>query len=338
MLYRLLIVYSALLLPVLAQTAPQPTPAKLACPPANSQIDDPATFTWTAGSNTPSYRLLLGPTAGSSTNGDTSLISGQKGQLAGLPPGESLYVTLWSYDQSGNPVEPPSSCFIQTQPQQPVVAFKDSPGLTLSGVSLGSFSVTPVPDPSLPLPVAAQACQAQCKQNSGCQGYTFYPVGAGNTVAMCDLKSQIVSSDSSECCLSALKTVTLPAPPPPPPPPPPPSPAPAPGASTKPVTSLKSVTGEWVNQLGAIAKLSQDGNKIKGTYSDPMQPTLSGTLQGTFDGKTLTATLNWKNGADSSHGSLLLTVSPQGGLDGTWTDANGVSGPWTMAKPSRPAR
>jgi hypothetical protein len=41
---------------------------------------------------------------------------------------------------------------------------------------------------------------------------------------------------------------------------------------------------------------------------------------------------DWKSGADSSHGTLLLTLTSDGRLDGTWTGANGVSGPWTMAR------
>ncbi len=77
---------------------------------------------------------------------------------------------------------------------------------------------------------------------------------------------------------------------------------------------------------------------ISGTYSDAKQPALTGTLQGTFDGKTLRATLNWKSGADNSYGSLLLTFTAQGNLEGTWTDAAGVSGPWGMERPSTGAR
>ena len=88
-----------------------------------------------------------------------------------------------------------------------------------------------------------------------------------------------------------------------------------------------------MNQFGAISRIVQQNNTINGTYSDAKQPSLSGTLQGTFDGETLRATLKWKSGADSSYGSLLLTLTSQGRLEGTWTDATGVSGPWSMSKP-----
>jgi hypothetical protein len=302
-----------------------PVAAQLVCPPANqTMVQDPAVFTWTKGAQTPDYRLLLGPAAGSSRDGDSSLITGLQGQLAGLPPGQNLYVTLWSYDQDGNPVQPPSYCPIKTAQQQAIVAFKDVPDTALAGVSLGSFAVEP------------EACQAQCKQNAGCQGYTYYPAGPGNPTAMCDLKSQITESRPNECCLSGLKTVTLAV-----------TPAPAPAAAPAPASAkasvrapapastaaIKLISGDWVNQFGAISRMVQQGNAISGTYSDAKQPSLSGTLQGTFDGKTLRATLKWKSGPDSSNGSLLLTLTPQGSLEGTWTDAAGVSGPWSMSKP-----
>jgi hypothetical protein len=101
---------------------------------------------------------------------------------------------------------------------------------------------------------------------------------------------------------------------------------------------MKQVTGDWVNQFGAISRIVQQGNTISGTYSDAKQPSLSGTFQGTFDGETLRATLKWKSGPDNSSGSLLLTLTPQGRLEGTWTDADGVSGPWSMAPAGNGAR
>jgi|SRR5579862_2517324 hypothetical protein len=313
-----------------AKNDPQqpPVAARLVCPPANQPLEkDPAVFTWTKGSQTPNYRLLLGPAVGSSRDGDSSLITGLQGQLAGLPPGQSLYVTLWSYDQSGNPVVPPSSCPIKTPQQQPTVAFKNVPDTALSGVSLGSFAVAGADGAALAQ--AAQACQAQCKQNAGCQGYTYYPAGPGNPTAMCDLKSQITESLPNECCLSGLKTVTheVAAAS---------APAQAPARASAP--AAKPVTGDWVNQFGAISRIAQQGNAISGTYFDPKQPSLSGTLQGTFDGETLRATLKWKSGADNSSGSLQLTLTPQGRLEGTWTDAAGVSGPWSMGRSGDTAR
>jgi hypothetical protein len=327
-----------------AKSDPQQAPvaARLVCPPAGqATMQDPAVFTWTKGSQTPNYRLLLGPAMGSSRDGDSSLITGLQGQLAGLPAGQNLYVTLWSYDQDGNAVQPPSYCSIKTAPQQGVVAFKDVPGTALSGVSLGSFAVTA--SPANTLVQAAQACQAQCKQNAGCQGYTYYPPGNGNPTAMCDLKSQITESQPNECCLSGLKTVTNAVPPAAAPlsapvqtsvrapaaaPVPPPPQAQTPVRAAAP--AVKLVAGDWVNQFGAISRIVQQGNTISGTYSDAKQPSLSGTFQGTFDGQVLRATLKWKSGPDNSSGSLLLTLTPQGRLEGTWTDAAGVSGPWSM--------
>jgi hypothetical protein len=146
---------------------------------------------------------------------------------------------------------------------------------------------------------------------------------------MCDLKSQITESLPNECCLSGLKTVTheVAAAS---------APAQAPARASAPAT--KPVTGDWVNQFGAISRIAQQGNAINGTYFDPKQPSLSGTLQGTFDGETLRATLKWKSGADNSSGSLQLTLTPQGRLEGTWTDAAGVSGPWSMGRSGDTAR
>jgi len=351
---RMLLVYCALVSVLAAQNTPavgtdsqKPVAAVLACPPAAQPIgQDPATFTWTAGSKIASYRLLLGPAPGSGRDGDTSLITGLKGQLAGLPPGQNLYVTLWSYEQNGNPVEPPSSCSIKTAPEPGVVSFKDQTSTLLSGVSLGSFSVAGSAESA---PEAARACQAQCKQNAGCQGYTYYPAGQGNPTAMCDLKSQITETHDNECCVSALKIVTYEAPParstaPAPATSPnlvvsrPSGKSPVPVAPAPPPNATKGVSGDWLNQLGGVTRIVQKGNAISGTYSDSQQPSLTGTLQGTFDGKTLRATLNWKSGADSSHGSLLLTLTPQGRLEGTWTDASGVEGPWNMGPAGKGAR
>jgi hypothetical protein len=327
---------------VAGQKAPDPVAAQLVCPPANQPIEqDPAVFTWTKGSQTPNYRLLLGPAVGSSRDGDSSLITGLQGKLAGLPPGQNLFVTLWSYDQNGNAVLPPSSCPIKTPQRQAIVAFKDVPNTALAGVSLGSFAAAGAAAGVSDLAQAAQACQAQCKQNAGCQGYTYYPAGPGTPTAMCDLKSQITESQQDECCLSGLKTITYavtpavapvptPAPIPARAPPQAPAQAPAQAPVRASAPAIKLVTGDWVNQFGAISRIVQQNNTISGTYSDAKQPSLSGTLQGTFDGETLRATLKWKNGAENSSGSLLLTLTSQGRLEGTWTDAAGVSGPWSM--------
>lgn len=371
-----------------ASTAATPVAARLDCPAADQVVaQDPATFTWNAGTNTPSYRLLLGPAIGDSSAGDSSLISGTKGQLAGLPPGKSLYVTLWSYDASGNAVQPASFCLIKTAPQAPLVTFKDTPSSSLSGVSLGSFAVPGSGEPAQ----ASQACQSQCKLNAACQGYTYYPAGNGNPTAMCDLKSQITESQQNECCLSALKSITPQAPLPPPPAPvataapaptknakaskaPKAAPAPTKVAkaapeptktakaapdkaapeptkiakaippeppkpeSSAPAPDAKAIAGEWVNQFGAVTKIEQKGNNITGSYSDPKLPGVSGSLKGTYDGETLHATLNWKNGADSSYGTLNLTMTPLNRLEGTWTDAAGVSGPWNMRRPGDPIK
>jgi hypothetical protein len=367
MLFRTLILTTVALSSVAGQTAP--VAAKLVCPPANQTLQqDPAVFTWMGGSQTPNYRLLLGPAVGSSRDGDSSMITGLQGQLAGLPQGQNLFVTLWSYDQNGNAVEPPSSCPIKTAQQPAIVGFQDVPGTALAGVSLGSFAAAAGSSAQ-----AVQSCQTQCKENAGCQGYTYYPAGPGNATAMCDLKSQITQSQPDECCLSGLKTVTradapnsaptaasvgVAAPAPAPVSAPAPAPArastqarvsaPAPVTATAPAPvrapapatapSARGLTGDWVNQFGAISRIVQKGDTITGTYSDAKQPELSGTFQGTFDGKTLQATLKWKAGADSSSGSLLLTLTPQGRLEGTWTDAKGVSGPWNMGPAGSGAR
>ena len=386
-----------------AQDAPNPagskdeaqgTPAVLACPSTNEPLQDHVTFNWKPGSQTVSYRLLLGSTPGDNRDGDSAIVTGLQGQLAGLPPGQNLYVTLWSYDSSGKPVQPPSFCFIKTAPGTGVTAYRDLPQTGLSGVSLGSITV----DQTDGTGGAAQACQQRCNLNAACHGYTYFPAAIGNPAAMCDLKSQITASYRSECCLSALKAAMADAvpdavsvdapsreaavPPPAPtlgdpvtprsasalaseavaaapipippapvapapsaPAPPAPTPAPiapapvapappTPAASVAPkvVTRAAGLAGDWVNQFGAISSLAQRGAAISGAYSDAGQPSLSGAFQGTFDGKTLRATLTWKSGADSSHGILLLTLTSDGRLDGTWTDANGVSGPWSMAR------
>jgi hypothetical protein len=360
----------------------QGSPAVLACPSTNEPLQDHVTFNWKPGSQTVTYRLLLGPTPGASSDGDSAIITGLQGQFAGLPPGQNLYVSLWSYDSSGKPVQPPSFCFIKTAPGTSVTAYKDLPQISLTGVSLGSVAL----DQTDGTARAAQACQQRCNLNAACQGYTYFLAANGNSAAMCDLKGQITASYRSECCVSAVKAamadavpdavsrdtaspaaaVPPPAPPlavtprsapalaseavaaapipiAPAPPAPTPAPiAPAPVALAPPtpaapvapntVTRAAGLTGDWVNQFGAISSLVQRGTTISGAYSDASQLSLSGAFQGTFDGKTLRATLTWKNRADSSQGTLLLTLTSDGRLDGTWTDAKGVSGPWTMAR------
>jgi hypothetical protein len=352
----------------------QGTPAVLACPSANQPLEDHVTFSWKPGSQTVTYRVLLGPTPGASRDADSAIVTGLQGQLAGLPPGQSLYVTLWSYDSSGRPVQPPSFCFIKTAPGKGVIAYKDLPETSLAGVSLGSVALEEIDGTA----GAAEACQRQCNLNAACQGYTYFPAAKGNSAAMCDLKSQITASYHNECCVSALKAAlpdaaapdaaTPPAPPPPanpftprsvpalapdavavipiqtppaplaptPPAAPTPvalaSPAPAAPSAPKEVAGAVSLAGDWMNQFGAVSRLVQQGAAVSGAYSDASQPSLSGAFQGTFDGEALRATLTWKSGVDSSHGTLLLTLTSDGRLDGTWTDASGVSGPWTMAR------
>ena len=353
----------------------QGTPAILACPAANQPLQDLVTFSWKPGSQTETYRLLLGPTPGANRDGDSAIITGLQGQLAGLPPGQNLYVTLWSYDSSGKPVQPPSFCFIKTTPGKGVTAYKGLPETSLTGVSLGSVALEEKDGTA----GVVQGCQQRCNLNAACQGYTYFPAANGNSAAMCDLKSQITASYHNECCVSALKAAlpnsaapdamapvaaTLPAPsqpaspitpqsaparapdavavipiqtPPAPLTPTPPAistppPAPAVPAGPKAVAGAAGLTGDWMNQFGALCRLAEQGSAISGAYSDASQQSLSGAFQGTFDGKTLRATLTWKSGADSSHGTLLLTMTSDGRLDGTWTDANGVSGPWTMAR------
>jgi hypothetical protein len=350
----------------------QGTPAVLACPSPNEPLQDHVTFHWKPGSQTVTYRLLLGPTPGANRDGDSAIITGLQGQFAGFPAGQNLYVTLWSYDSSGKPVQPPSFCIVKTAPGTNVTTYRDLPQTGLNGVALGSVALDRTDDTA----GAAQACQQRCNLNAACQGYTYFPAANANSVAACDLKSQITASYRSECCVSALKTAIADAVPdavsldaasreavvPPPAPPfadpvaprsapalaseavaaapvpiPPASvalspPNPAAPVAPKAVTRAAGLTGDWVNQFGAINSLVQRGAAISGAYSDARQPSLSGAFQGTFDGKTLRATLTWKSGADSSHGTLLLTLTSDGRLDGTWTDANGVSGPWTMAR------
>ena len=327
----------------------KPVAATLTCPSSNQPVQDPITFAWTKAVNISKFRLMLGPAEGSNRDGDTSLINAGQAQFAGLPGGQTLYVTLWSYDSGGNPVQPPSYCRIKTAATPGMIGFKDQPKTFLSGISLGDFpvsgSIEASPDASADaIAAAARSCQARCKQNAGCQGYTYYPAGPGNPAALCELRSQITAAQANECCLSALKIVTNEAAPAPPPavsaappapvPPSPPSPPASPAAPAAMASAAKAaakgINGDWVNQFGAVTHIQQKGNTITGTYSDAKQQGLSGSVQGTFDGKTLKATLNWKNGTDSSHGSLLLTMTADGKLDGTWTDAAGVSGPWTM--------
>ena len=338
MLLRTLILTVVAVCSVAGQNTPQrPVAAQLVCPAPNqpsgrtrrylrgqgrANAELPAA-SWARGGQQPRWRFFAD--------------YGPSGAVCRTSPGaESICHAVVL--RSGR--EPGGTAVVLSGPDRATAGrrcFKDVPGTALAGVSLGSFAVAP------------EACQAQCKQNTGCQGYTYYPAGPGNPTAMCDLKSQITEPQPNECCLSGLKMIT-----------PAPAPAPAlasasapasaaasvrasPGASAPASTpasarastpgstpAIKPITGNWVNQFGAISRIVQQGNAISGTYSDAKQPSLSGTFQGTFDGKTLRATLKWKSGADSSKGSLLLNLTPQGSLEGTWTDAAGVSGPWSM--------
>jgi hypothetical protein len=320
--------------------------ARLNCPPSGQPIDQKSLdLTWSPGNQIQDYRVLIGGSVGSAEDGDTSLMrAATQTQLSGYPGGSTLYITLWSYDKNGNLVQPPSICTIKTAQEQTLVAFNDEPQTTFTGSTLQAFPVDSGPVvsgmsapgvvglPAVVLPAGARVCESQCKLNAACQGYTYYPPGTANPRAMCDLKNRITQTQQNACCISALKTVSRSAPAVAPPVRPGPPVSPTPPA--QPVQPVTQVTGEWMNQIGGLTRLVQQGNLIGGTYSVPNQPYLAGNLQGTFDGRSLRATLTWRNGLQAGYGTLLLSLTPQGRLEGTWTDSSGATGPWSMGRPA----
>jgi pimeloyl-ACP methyl ester carboxylesterase len=73
------------------------------------------------------------------------------------------------------------------------------------------------------------------------------------------------------------------------------------------------IGGTWATPSGDTLILTQDGNRVTGTYRGILG---TGTLSGTFDGQTLTGTIEGGQGGITVRDTFSLRLTPEGRLEG----------------------
>jgi TonB family protein len=95
-----------------------------------------------------------------------------------------------------------------------------------------------------------------------------------------------------------------------------------------------SLTGTWWPADGPPIRFVQQGNRATGTYRGGRgHEDMTGTISGTFDGKTFDGTFENHEGSISGHGTVTLTLSGER-LEGVWasTSTPGQSGEWILRR------
>lgn len=88
------------------------------------------------------------------------------------------------------------------------------------------------------------------------------------------------------------------------------------------------LTGVWLTSTGDTIQLTQDGNRVTGTYRGILG---TGTINGILDGRTFRGTVVIGQGMSSTSGTVVLTLTPDGRLDGTVTSVV-FNGPWILSR------
>jgi hypothetical protein len=87
-------------------------------------------------------------------------------------------------------------------------------------------------------------------------------------------------------------------------------------AATPATTDL---TGSWLMQDGRVVQLTQSGNQVSWSYRGSAgHEALAGTISGTFDGRFLVGTFQYKEGDSVGNGTVTLTMDGSNRLVGGW--------------------
>jgi hypothetical protein len=95
-----------------------------------------------------------------------------------------------------------------------------------------------------------------------------------------------------------------------------------------------SLTGTWWPSDGPPIRFVQQGNRVTGTYRGGRgHESMTGTISGTFDGKSFDGTFENHEGSVSGRGTVTLTLNGDR-LEGVWvaTSTPGVSGEWILRR------
>ena len=94
------------------------------------------------------------------------------------------------------------------------------------------------------------------------------------------------------------------------------------------VVDVPVLTGIWLTSTGETIQLAQDGNRVTGRYQGILG---TGTINGVMDGRTFRGTVVIGQGMSSTSGTVVLTLTPDGRLDGTVTSVI-YNGPWVLSR------
>jgi hypothetical protein len=94
------------------------------------------------------------------------------------------------------------------------------------------------------------------------------------------------------------------------------------------VVDVPLLTGVWLTSTGDTIQLTQDGNRVTGTYRGILG---TGTINGILDGRTFRGTVVIGQGMSSTSGTVVLTLTPDGRLDGTVSSVV-FNGPWILSR------
>lgn len=94
------------------------------------------------------------------------------------------------------------------------------------------------------------------------------------------------------------------------------------------VVDVPLLTGVWLTSTGDTIQLTQEGNRVWGTYRGMLG---TGTINGVMDGRTFRGTVVIGQGMSSTSGNVILTLTPDGRLDGTVSSVI-FNGPWVLSR------
>lgn len=100
------------------------------------------------------------------------------------------------------------------------------------------------------------------------------------------------------------------------------------GATAVVAVDVPLLTGVWLTSTGDTIQLTQDGNRVTGTYRGVLG---TGTINGILDGRTFRGTVVIGQGMSSTSGTVVLTLTPDGRLDGTVSSVV-FNGPWILSR------